>query len=67
MEIKDLLARAQREILDLRRRNEILEAQISVIDTFAAALGLGRNGGCMTIDIVGEIQDKIEQLGGEEK
>ena len=36
--MKQLLIDARHEILDLRRRNELLSAQMAVVEIFAAAL-----------------------------
>ena len=38
--MKDLLNRARHEIIGLRRDNEILAAQVGVVNVFAVALGL---------------------------
>ncbi len=47
----------------MRRRNEVLEAQVSVVQVFAAALGLHRNSGGMSLDVAWELQKKIDELG----
>jgi hypothetical protein len=59
----NLLNSAKREILELRRRNELLAAQMSVVEVFAAATGLRRNDSCgMTIDVAWELERAIEEL-----
>ncbi len=60
--MKQLLMDAKQEILSLRRRNEILEAQIGVVTVFAAALGLKRNEGAMTPDIAYLLQQEIDKI-----
>lgn len=60
--MKQLLERARLEILDLRRRNEVLSAQMGIVEVFAAALGLKRNEGAMAPDVAWELQRKIEEL-----
>lgn len=64
--MKDLLIDARREILDLRRRNEILSAQMGVVEVFAAVLGLKRNGGGESPDVAWALQKKIDELGRRE-
>jgi hypothetical protein len=65
--MKQLLNSARFEILELRRRNEVLAAQIAVVEIFAAALGLKRNEGGMAPDVAWELQRKIDELDNEEK
>jgi hypothetical protein len=60
--VKELLAQAKWEIVDLRRRNEILSAQIAIVEVFAAALGLKRNEGAMAPDVAYALQMKIDEL-----
>ena len=60
--MRELLTEARREILDLRRRNEILSAQMGVVEVFAAALGLKRGEGGMSPDVAWALQRKIEEL-----
>lgn len=61
-QMRELMQRAAFEIRDLRRRNEFLEAQMLVVDVFAAALGLKRrDSSSMTIDIVWEIERELEK------
>ena len=60
--MKQLLNSARCEILELRRTNEVLAAQMAVVEIFAAALGLKRNQGGMAPDIAWELQKKIDEL-----
>jgi hypothetical protein len=60
--MKELLAEARHEILDLRRRNELLSAQMAVVEVFAAALGMKRNEGGMAPDVAWALQKKIDEL-----
>ena len=60
--MKELLIEARQEILDLRRRNEILSAQMGVVEIFAAALGLKRSEGGMAPDVAWALQKKIDEL-----
>lgn len=64
--MKDLLNRAKHEIWQLRRANEILQAQIAVVDVFAAALGLEKGQVGMTIDVAWELQQEIDKIEKEE-
>jgi hypothetical protein len=65
--MKHILMQAKQEIVDLRRRNEILSAQMAIVDVFAAALGLHREGGVMHPDVAWELQNEIEKLDSQEK
>lgn len=65
-ESQRLLQSAAHEITQLRRRNEILSAQMSVIEVFAAALGLRRSEGA-SVDIVWEIQHHLDRNKGEQE
>jgi hypothetical protein len=60
--MKHLLIEARQEILDLRRRNEILSAQMGVVEVFAAALGLKRSEGGASPDVAWALQNKIAEL-----
>ena len=60
--MKILLSNARHEILDLRRRTELMEAQLAIVDVFAAALGLKRRERGMTPDIVQALEKRIEEL-----
>lgn len=64
--MKTLLNQAKEEIVQLRRRNEILEAQVGVVEIFAAALGFKRNEGSMHADIVWELQRRIDEIEAED-
>jgi len=64
--MKELLQKARHEIIQLRRRNEVLTAQMDVVEIFAAALGLKRNQGGMEIDVAWELEQKLSQLEDEE-
>jgi len=60
--MKDLLQRAKNEIVQLRRTNEVLSAQVEVVHIFAAALGLqGVNRG-ESPDVAWELQKEIDTL-----
>jgi hypothetical protein len=60
--MKDLLKRASAEIRSLRRQNEILEAQMGVVEVFAAALGLKRENRGMGIDVAWELEREADKL-----
>ena len=60
--MKHLLQSAVSEIRDLRRRNEVLEAQVGIVEVFAAALGLKRDRGGMTPDVVRQLDNAIREL-----
>lgn len=60
--MKDLLKQASLEIQQLRRRNEILEAQMGVVEVFRAALmGPPRPSGASP-DVVWALEKKIQEL-----
>ena len=61
-QMKQLLNSARCEILELRRTNEVLAAQMAVVEIFAAALGLKRNLSGKAPDIAWELQKKIDEL-----
>jgi len=65
--MKELLAQAKYEILDLRRRNEILNAQMGIVDVFAAALGLRQPNPPMCPDVAHALQKKIDELIASER
>lgn len=65
--MKDLLNSARHEILDLRRRNEMLSAQMAVVEVFAAALGLKRNEMGASVDVAWQLDKAINELIAEEK
>lgn len=60
--MKDLLQRAKSEIVQLRRTNEVLSAQVEVVHIFAAALGLHNSGGGYAPDVAWELQKEIDRL-----
>ena len=60
--MENLLNHAKHEIVSLRRQNEILAAQMGVVEVFAAALGLKRERSGGAIDVVWELQKKIDEL-----
>jgi hypothetical protein len=60
--VKQLLNEARSEIISLRRRNEILEAQVGVIEVFAAALGLRANHSGTSPDVAWALQKAINDL-----
>lgn len=63
IDIKDVLLHAKHDIQQLRRRNEILEAKVEVINVFKAALlGVPRTGGVLEIDALYRIEEAIKQL-----
>jgi hypothetical protein len=64
--LSNLLVSAKNEILELRRRNEVLTVQMDVVEIFAAALGLKRNSGGMSPDVAWELQRKIDELNAKE-
>ena len=60
--MKHLLIDAKHEIDTLRRRNELLQAKVDVVEVFSAALlGVPRNMGA-TIDISWQLQKEIDKL-----
>lgn len=65
--MKDVLNSAVHEIRDLRRRNEILSAQMGVVEVFAAALGLKHGEGGMVPDVAWQLEREIEKIVNEEK
>ncbi len=65
--MKELLNSARNEILELRRQNEVLAAQMTIVEIFAAALGLKRNQCGMSPDVAWELQRKIEEIVNAEK
>jgi hypothetical protein len=65
--VKHILMNAKQEIIDLRRRNEILSAQMAIVDVFAAALGLHRDSGAMGPDVAWELQQEIDAITAAEE
>lgn len=60
--MKHLLNQAKHEIIELRRQNELLAAQIRVVNIFEAALFGPRPSRGMTPDVVWELDKKIDEL-----
>ena len=60
--MKKLLIEAKNEIQSLRRSNEILTAQMGIVEVFAAALGLKRGHPGASLDVVWALQQKIDEL-----
>ena len=60
--MKILLNEAKREIIELRRQNELLAAQVRVVNIFEAALFGTRPGQGMAPDVVWAIEKKIAEL-----
>lgn len=60
--MKHLLMNAKHEIESLRRRNEILQAKVDVVEAFSAALLGPRREGGMSIDVVWSLQKAIDQI-----
>ena len=56
----NVLRHAVNEIESLRRQNEILSAQVGVIEVFATALGMRNGNRGATIDVVWELQQEIK-------
>lgn len=71
--LQQLLLNAKREIVELRRRNEVLAAHAYVVDVFAAALGRTgpesnqRASGWWEPDVVGALETEIDRLSRAEK
>jgi hypothetical protein len=57
--MQQILKDARYEILALRRQNEVLSAQMGVVEVFAAALGLRRESGGAAPDVVQQIDRQI--------
>ena len=57
-----LLKSAKQELDYLRRQNELLSAQVRVVDVFAAAVGLTGKGNGAEIDLAWELQREIDKL-----
>jgi hypothetical protein len=60
--MKHLLLEAKHEIEALRRRNEILQAQVEVVEVFSVALLGPRPPQGMSIDVAWSLQKKINEL-----
>jgi hypothetical protein len=63
-EIESLLSEAKREIVSLRRQNEILRAKVQVLDMLSMLVHRHEpaNLECMSVDIVWELEKKIQDL-----
>jgi len=59
--MNELAKQACFEIRDLRRRNELLEAQMGIVEVFAAALGMKKGGQTMAPDVVWMIERELEK------
>ena len=64
--MKNLLMQAREEILSLRRRNELLQAQVDVVTIFGAALLGPRPSQGMSIDVAWALQKEIDRLDAPE-
>lgn len=64
-ELRYLLERSRHTIVSLRDRNRTLEAQVGVIEVFAAALGLRANNHGAEVDVAWELQSAIDRLSEE--
>jgi hypothetical protein len=65
--MKELLIQARHEIISLRKRNEVLEAQVGIVEIFAAALGLKHENRGASGDVAWLLEKKIDTLIMEEK
>lgn len=68
--MKDLLNRARLEVIELRRRVEILQAKVEVMDLFACVLHTtpaARNDGAMAPDVAWLLQKEIDRLNEAEQ
>lgn len=63
--MKHLLMDAKHEIENLRRRNEILQAKVEVVEVFSVALLGPRPQGGMSPDVAWALQREINKLNGE--
>lgn len=63
-ELQSLLVQAREEILSLRRRNELLEAKVEMIDLFACVLHSqpARQSQGAGLDLAWALQKKIDEL-----
>lgn len=62
--MKHLLIEAEAEIQRLRRRNEILAAQINIVEVFATTAGMrqGRDGMAMGVDVAWRLRQEIDAI-----
>jgi len=63
-ELSQLLGDAEREIRDLRRRNEILAAKVEVMDSFMCVLHTSpaQHSQPASIDVAWQLQRKIAEM-----
>lgn len=59
--MKQLLQSARNEIVELRKQNELLRAQVYVIDVFATALGMKNGFPGQSIDVAWQLEVEIER------
>jgi len=57
-----LLRHTKDQVEQLRRRNEVLSAQVAIVEVFAAALGLRQPNQGVEVDIAWELQRRIDYL-----
>ena len=64
MEITELLKDAQAEIIRLRRRNEILEAKVEVMDSFMCVLHTSpaQHNQTASVDVAWQLGQAAERL-----
>ena len=60
-DLEHMLRQAVHEIRNLRRANEVLSAQVAVVETFRAAILGAPRGGGMSPDIAWEIERYLER------
>lgn len=65
--LRRILERSRDEIASLRHQNNILSAQMNVVEIFAAALGLKKEHGMMSPDVVYDLTCKINEMEMAEK
>ena len=63
--MKNLLMSAAHEIEALRRRNEILQAKVDVVEAFSAALLGPRTPMGASVDVAWSLRRKAEELNAE--
>lgn len=59
---KQVMNSARCEILELRRRNELLAAKVDAMEIFAVALGMRNGQRGESIDVAWELQNAINSL-----
>ena len=60
--MKELLSETVQEIEELRRHNQLMQAQLAIVDVFAAALGLKPSNPPMKPDVVYRLRQQIERM-----